>query len=61
MQVVRRYEENAEEVVDERLLKMPRNMPRNWVWNFNPKPFAETDEVNRALIGRCAKEKLKKK
>ena len=42
-------------------LKMPRNMPRNWVWNFNPNPIAKTDEVNGALIGRCAKEKLKKK
>ena len=36
-------------------------MPRNWVWNFNPNPVAKTDEVNEALIGRCAKEKLKKK
>ena len=39
---------------------MPRNMPRNWVWNFNPNPVAKTDEVNEALIGRFAKEKLRK-
>ena len=32
-QMVRGYEENAEE--SGRRLKMPRNMPRNWVWNFN--------------------------
>ena len=36
-------------------------MPRNWVWNFNPNPVAKTDEVNGTLIGRCAKEKFKKK
>ena len=49
-------------VVDERLSKMPRNiMPRNWVWNFNPNPVSKTDDVNGTLIGRCAKEKLKKK
>ena len=39
---------------------MPRNMSRNWVWNFNPNPVGETDEVNGELIGGCAKEKLKK-
>ena len=36
-------------------------MLRNWVWNFNPNPVGETDEVNEALIGGCAKEKWKKK
>ena len=40
---------------------MPRNMPRNWVGNFNPNPVTKTDEVNGALIGRWAKEKLVKK
>ena len=35
-------------------------MSRNWVWNFNPNPVGETDEVNGELIGGCAKEKLKK-
>ena len=46
MQVGRRYQENAEES------RMPRNMPRNWAWNFNPNPVGEKDEVNGALIAR---------
>ena len=61
MQVVRKYEENAEESGRQALIKVPRNMPRKWVWNFNPNPVAKTDEVNGTLIGRCAKEKLREK
>ena len=35
-------------------------MLRNRVWNFNPNPVGVTDEVNGALIGRCAKENKRK-
>ena len=61
MQVVRRYEENAEESSWRALIKDAKKYAQELGLELNPIPVGETDEVNGALIGECAKEKLKKK